>query len=140
MNRLHGLEQLIGALLDGLRAGGHRSPPVSLLQAFYAVCEEEGLSVEEYAKRVELPQSTMSRHLLDLGEHNREGEPGLRLVTSRLSLDARRHEYVLTERGRLLFNKIEEAMALIERGDGQMPLAATSLLPTLKQSLKEWSS
>jgi DNA-binding transcriptional LysR family regulator len=127
-NRLHGVEQLIGALLDGLRTRGHRSPPVSLLQAFYAVCEEEGLSVEEYAKRVELPQSTMSRHLLDLGE------PGLRLVTSRLVLDARRHVYVLTERGRLLFNKIEEAMALIERGDGQMPLAATSLLPMLKQS------
>jgi hypothetical protein len=75
MNRLHGLEQLIGALLDGLRASGHRSPPVSLLQAFYAVCEEEGLSVEEYAKRVGLPQSTMSGHLLDLGEHNRKGEP-----------------------------------------------------------------
>ena len=84
--------------------------------------------MEEYAKRVELPQSTMSRHLLDLGE------PGLRLVTSRLVLDARRHVYVLTERGRLLFNKIEEAMALIERDDGQMPLAATSLLPMLKQS------
>jgi DNA-binding MarR family transcriptional regulator len=127
-NRLHGVEQLIGALLDGLRTRGHRSTPVSLLQVFYAVCEEEGLSVEEYAKRVELPQATMSRHLLDLGE------PGLRLVTSRLVLDARRHVYVLTERGRLLFNKIEEAMALIERGDGQMPLAATSLLPMLKQS------
>jgi DNA-binding transcriptional LysR family regulator len=135
MERLRGLGQLIGALLDGLRARGHRyPPPVSLLQAFCAVCDEEGLSMEEYAKRVELPQSTMSRHLLDLGE------PGLRLVTTRLVLDARRHEYVLTERGRLLFNKIAEAMALIERGDGQMPLAATSLLPMLKQSLKERSS
>ena len=90
--------------------------------------------MEEYAKRVELPQSAMSRHLLDLGD------PRLRLVTSRLGLDARHNEYVLTERGRLLFNKIAEAMALIERGDGQMPLAATSLLPILKQSLKEWSS
>jgi DNA-binding MarR family transcriptional regulator len=71
------------------------------------------------AKRVEIPQTTMSRHLLDLGEHNRKKEPGLGLVTSRPGIDARRHEYFLTERGRLLRDKLETAFEMISRGEGR---------------------
>jgi DNA-binding transcriptional ArsR family regulator len=103
--RLHGMHLLLGAILDGMRLRGLRSPPVSLIQTFFEVCRQEGLSVDEYAKRVEIPQTTMSRHLLDLGDHNRKMEPGLGLVTSRPGDDGRRHEYILTERGRLLRDK-----------------------------------
>jgi hypothetical protein len=120
MTRLGGLHQLLSALVDGLRARGHKSPPVSLIYAFWAVCLEEGLSVDEYAKRTEIPQVTMSRNLLDLGERNRKMEPGLGLVMSRPGqFDSRRHEYMLTERGRLLRDKVTlllEKITALPRG------------------------
>ena len=113
--RLRVMLELLTAILDGMKLRGHKSPPVSLLQAFLAVCQEEGLSVDEYSKRIEIPQSTMSRHPLDFGEHNRKMESGLGLVTSRPGFDGRRHEYVLTERGRLLRDKVTIAIEMSSR-------------------------
>jgi DNA-binding transcriptional ArsR family regulator len=101
------LKRLIEGVVTGIHKGGRESPAVSLLGAFLEVCMEEGLSVEEYAKRTELPQTTMSRHLLDIGDRNGKMEPGLGLITSRFNrLDHRKRDYILTERGRELRDKL----------------------------------
>jgi DNA-binding MarR family transcriptional regulator len=115
---------LIAAFVAGMRMhkGGPKSPPVSLLTAFLQICIEEGLSVDEYAKRAELPQSTMSRHLLDLGDRNRKMEPGLGLITSRFNrFDHRKREYMLTERGRALRDKLVEYTVAYCSGTGHGP-------------------
>ncbi len=101
------LARLLGAIISGMKARGHKSPPISLIDAFLLVCLEEGLSVEEYAARGKIPYVTMSRHLLDLGDQNRKGEPGMGLITARANpLNRRQREYMLTERGRLLLEKM----------------------------------
>jgi hypothetical protein len=51
-------------------------------------------------KRTELPQTTMSRHLLDLGDRNGKKERGLGLITSRFNrFDHCKRDYILTETG-----------------------------------------
>lgn len=101
------LARLLGEIISGMNTRGHKLPPVTLLNAFLLVCLEEGLSVQEYAARGKIPYVTMSRHLLDLGDRNRKGEKGMGLITARANpLNRRQHEYRLTERGRLLAEKI----------------------------------
>jgi DNA-binding MarR family transcriptional regulator len=101
------LARLLGEIISGMKPRGHKSPPVGLIEAFLLVCLDEGLSVEEYAARGKIPYVTMSRHLLDLGDRNRNGEPGMKLITARANpLNRRQREYMLTEQGRLLLEKM----------------------------------
>jgi DNA-binding MarR family transcriptional regulator len=101
------LAKLYGAFIDGFKTWGHESPPVTMLEAFLLVALEEGLCVEEYAARAKMPVVTMSRHLLDLGDRNRKMRRGMGLVTARPNpLNRRRREYMLTDRGRLLVEKL----------------------------------
>jgi DNA-binding MarR family transcriptional regulator len=102
-----GLANLIGALVEGMNARGHKSPPVNYVQAFCLVALEEGMGVEEYAARAKVSTSTMSRHLLDIGDRNRKRESGLGLVTSRTNpLNRRKVEYFLTEKGVALLHQM----------------------------------
>jgi hypothetical protein len=49
----------------------------------------------------------MSRHLLDIGERNRQKEPGYKLIEQRSAADdLRRNVYRLTARGLNLINTI----------------------------------
>jgi DNA-binding MarR family transcriptional regulator len=90
-----------------MQARGHKSPPAGYLEAFYLVVIEEGLSVEEYDARAGRSISTMSRHLLDIGDRNRKMKPGLGLVTARANpLNRRRREYFLTPRGLALLEQL----------------------------------
>jgi hypothetical protein len=110
---LHGIEGICDAWIKGMRKHGHKSPPVNSLRAFLLVMQEEGLSVEEYSNRLKVSKSTMSRQLLDLGDRNRKGEPGVGLVTSRPNpIDRRQVEYRLTSKGRAVAAKIEQAMQM----------------------------
>jgi hypothetical protein len=52
-----------------------------LLDAWIKGMQAHGLTVTEYAKRLRISKSTMSRHLLDIGDRNRKGERGMGLVT-----------------------------------------------------------
>lgn len=78
-----------------------RTMPYQYVMTFLQIAQEEGLSVTALAARRELPTSTISRHLLDLGDANRRNEPGFGLVTLRHRLhgDRREHLVHLTERG-----------------------------------------
>jgi DNA-binding MarR family transcriptional regulator len=109
-----GLGRFINAWVKGMEAHGHKSPPFLWMAAFAEVLLEPGLSVSEYAERLHVSKSTMSRALLDIGDRNRKGEPGVGLVTSRPNpLDRRQLEYMLTTKGHALAEQwglFDEAM------------------------------
>ena len=77
------------------------------IEAFLLVAQKEGLSVGEYARLAGLSVTTMSRHLLDLGERDRNYEEGAGLVESRENVMNRREKlYHLTAKGRALLAAI----------------------------------
>jgi len=100
---------LLGAL-DAFRAI-RSTMPLQYVVAFLLVAEEEGLGVGDYAKRAGVSVSVMSRHLLDIGERNRNMTAGFGLVTYRANpLELRKHEYMLTDKGRALLHQIHRQM------------------------------
>jgi DNA-binding MarR family transcriptional regulator len=96
--------------------------PASMIEAFFLVAMNEGCSLKDVVELSGKPQSTISRHLLDLGEFNRNREPGLGLVAWRVSpMELRRKEYYLTPKGkgllrRVLAEEFVESGKLAEKG------------------------
>lgn len=81
--------------------------PLNYVMSFLAVAQEEGLSVSDYAERLGLSISTMSRHLLDIGERNRTMDPGHGLIFHRANPnELRKHQYFLTTKGKTLLGQI----------------------------------
>lgn len=84
-----------------------RDMPVGKLLSLITVALKEGLTVDDYAKRADISPTTMSRHLLDLGEVDRNGKPGLGLVEGRINITNQRERiYGLTPKGRDLLSQI----------------------------------
>lgn len=70
-------------------------------QTFLLVAEKEGLSVSEYARRADMPVTTMSRTLLDMSECDSRFAEGTGLIESRENPENRREKiYTLTTKGR----------------------------------------
>lgn len=85
--------------------------PLQYVTAFLLVAEQEGLGVSDYATRAGVSISVMSRHLLDIGERNRNMEEGFGLVTYRANpMELRKHEYMLTDKGHALLHQITRHM------------------------------
>ena len=85
--------------------------PLQYVAALLLVAEDEGLGVVDYAKRAGVSISVMSRHLLDIGERNRNMEEGFGLVTYRANpMELRKHEYMLTDKGHALLDQITRHM------------------------------
>jgi DNA-binding MarR family transcriptional regulator len=85
--------------------------PLQYLTAFLLVARDEGQSVSEYARRAGVSVSVMSRHLLDIGDRTRHDEEGFGLVTFQpRPHNLREHEYVLTNKGRMLWGQIVSIM------------------------------
>jgi DNA-binding MarR family transcriptional regulator len=81
--------------------------PLALVEAFLLVCLYEGASLKDLCRLSGQAQSTLSRHLLDLADRNRKGEPGLKLVAWRHPPEElRRKEYRLTAKGRALRDRL----------------------------------
>jgi len=75
--------------------------PLQYVLSFMAVAIDEGKSVSEYAKVLGVNNTTMSRHLLDIGPFNRNHEEGYGLIDYRADpLERRRHQYFLTSKGK----------------------------------------
>jgi DNA-binding MarR family transcriptional regulator len=88
-----------------------RDLPVSKLMTLLTVALKEGLTVDDYAKRAEISATTMSRHLLDLGEVDRNKKAGRGLVEGRTNITNQREKvYGLTPIGRALLTRIVEAL------------------------------
>lgn len=98
------------AALMVLNAGGP-GMTVGAAISFLTVSAFEGHSAREYGEMLSLSSSTMSRHLLDLGEMNRKREPGMMLIEQRPDpMDRRRSLYRLTPKGRGLITAILQVL------------------------------
>lgn len=87
------------------------SIPVPIVVSFLTVAIFEGRSLREYAEMLNAPQSTMSRHLLDLGIRNRKREPGYGLIEQTTDVDdLRKNVYKLTPKGRALVQTVSDLM------------------------------
>jgi DNA-binding MarR family transcriptional regulator len=81
--------------------------PLAVVEAFLLVCLYEGASLKDLCRLSGQAQSTLSRHLLDLADRNRRGEPGLKLVGWRHPPEElRRKEYFVTPKGRALRDRL----------------------------------
>lgn len=81
------------------------------IHVFLLVAEKEGLSVSEYAKRADMPITTMSRTLLDMSERDSRFAEGDGLIESRDNPENRREKiYNLTVKGRALLGAIMKAI------------------------------
>jgi DNA-binding MarR family transcriptional regulator len=76
-----------------------------------AVAEEEGQPVSEYARRVDIYKAVCTRHLLDLGQRDRHGGPGLDLVTQKRDLqDLRINRTSINPKGAALLDRVFKLM------------------------------
>jgi DNA-binding MarR family transcriptional regulator len=81
--------------------------PATHIYSFLTVALEEGLGVYEYARRAGIPQTTMTRHLRDLGSMDRKRQPGLGLLVQSMDpLDLRKHHTFLTPAGKAVAQKV----------------------------------
>jgi DNA-binding MarR family transcriptional regulator len=104
--------------------------PLAVVEAFLLVALYEGASLKDLCRLSGQAQSTLSRHLLDLGDHNRKGGPGLKLVAwRRPPEEERRKEYYLTAKGRALRDRILRDPGREEMPEVQFSLASGATVP-----------
>ncbi|MBB3692993.1 hypothetical protein [Sphingomonas sp. BK580] len=105
-----GLKKMDRAL-TAWRQATSGATPVQLFHTFVLVCLNEGIGVQALADKAGASKGTMSRHLLDLSSTLRNGEEGYGLL-SRIQdpTSLRNVQYVLTNKGKLLKNQIEDAL------------------------------
>lgn len=85
--------------------------PLQYVMTFLLVAEEEGLGITEYAKRADVAQSVMSRHILDLGDRDRKKAEGFGLVhTSVDPMELRKKRVYLTDKGRVIWRRMQRAI------------------------------
>lgn len=81
-------------------------------QSFLSVALNEGKSLTELAEINAIPQSTLSRHLLDLGIQDRNRRPGFGLVIGDTDpMELRRKLYKLTDKGRRMKAQLIKSIA-----------------------------
>jgi DNA-binding MarR family transcriptional regulator len=108
----------IRALLLALRPFIKAKPtiPLSYVITTLTVALDENEGVAEYADKVGISPTVMTRHLLDLGERNRLKEPGLGwIVQERDLFDLRKHRARFTSIGSALLRDVVHALKLIPK-------------------------
>lgn len=81
--------------------------PIQVALTFLMVAMNEGCSMTDIWKHTGWAQSTVSRHLLDLGPKDRHHKPGFGLITfEKDPMELRKNIYKLTPRGRALAGKL----------------------------------
>jgi DNA-binding MarR family transcriptional regulator len=84
---------------------------VGAVIAFLTVAEWENRSLREYSEILGVPQSTMSRQLLDIGIMRRDRSPGMGLIDQRSDPDdLRKNTYCLTPRGKTLLKSLQREL------------------------------
>ncbi|MEO6841735.1 MAG: MarR family winged helix-turn-helix transcriptional regulator [Bradyrhizobium sp.] len=90
--------------------------PLQYVYSFLLVAMAEGKSVSEYADDAGISRAVMTRQLLDIGDRNREGDVGFKLITQeRDRNDLRRHNARITPAGKALMIQIIKALKTIPR-------------------------
>jgi DNA-binding MarR family transcriptional regulator len=109
-DELRALANMLAAIDPFVKLNGRL--PLRCVQAYLLVAYHEGLPVGDYAKMARIPQSTMSRTLLDIGDSDRYGGEGHGLVLGRDNPNNRREkEYFLSPKGRALMRNITAKIA-----------------------------
>lgn len=81
--------------------------PLNYVIAFLTVAAEEGQGVAEYAGKLDISPTVMTRNLLDIGDRNRHKEAGMGLISQDRDLfDLRKHNARVTPKGRALVHTI----------------------------------
>jgi DNA-binding MarR family transcriptional regulator len=90
--------------------------PLSYVMAFLQVAVQEGQQVGDYAQKRGISATVMTRNLLDIGDLNRQREPGLGIVTTERDLfDLRKHNTKVTPKGAGLMAKVVNALKTIPK-------------------------
>jgi DNA-binding MarR family transcriptional regulator len=85
--------------------------PLQYVRTFLEVAMDEGRSVNEYAKRLKVSKSVMSRQLLDIGPRTRNASTGFGLIVTRPNMhERRRHEVYLSPKGRALAQHLKRTL------------------------------
>ncbi len=107
--------------------------PMGLLSVFMMVATEPGLNGRDLQRKTGLPQSSISRHTLSLGEYSyKKGLPGLHLIERQDDpTDLRLKRFFLTAAGQTLAVKLVKT--LDPTGDDPDPRS----FPTYEQWLKD---
>ena len=85
--------------------------PVQLAQSLLLVAMNEGASLRDLQTKTQWSMSTMSRHLMDLGQRDRRMEPGLDMVVMRQNpMNMRSNEYRLSKKGREVLARVVQSM------------------------------
>ena len=80
------------------------------------VVVKEGQTVTEYAETAGVPQTVMTRHLLEIGDRSRDKEKGLGLVTQKADMnDLRKHRAYVTILGKSTMNEVINALYSVRR-------------------------
>jgi DNA-binding MarR family transcriptional regulator len=83
------------------------SMPLSYITAYLLVGMEEGKGVAEYAAKVDISPTVMTRNLLDIGDRNRQREEGYGLITQERDLfDLRKHNAKVTPKGKAIAHHV----------------------------------
>lgn len=85
---------------------------MAVVSMFLIIGQEDGLTVNELARRCGVRKNIASRYLCDLGVVDRHGRPGLGLITTvqRVFGDRRQRYVHLTERGLEVAQQIQVAL------------------------------
>lgn len=94
-----------------LQAGVLMDLPVPLVQTFLTAARHEGKTVNELVELTNANRSTVSRHLLDLSENLRNGDPGYGLLNRvRNPNDLRSVVFVLSGKGKTVMAQLRDVM------------------------------
>ena len=94
-------------VLSAIRSGIDEVVPVQVAHTFLIVAQHEGLEMGELAEMAATNKSTMSRHLLNLSDTLRSGQPGYGLLARHQSpTDLRSVVYTLAPKGKLFLNQL----------------------------------
>jgi hypothetical protein len=90
--------------------------PIQFLDTFLMVIEGEGRGVREYANDAGVSMTVMTRHLLDIGERDRHGGEGYKLIyQQRDREDLRVNRTYVSPKGAAVLNKSRKSMELLSR-------------------------
>ena len=85
--------------------------PLQYVTAFLHVATNEGLNVSEYARKLDISQSLMTRHLADIGKTNRYHKPGFGLVVAENDvMDRRTKRNRLSAKGQSLVGELARSL------------------------------
>jgi DNA-binding MarR family transcriptional regulator len=87
-----------------------RTVPVRLVRVLLHVGGQTDDSLTDIAKAIGISASTASRDLMNLGDHDRRGEAGFKLVRQCPHPFIFQNKYELTDRGTRFLDRLTEAL------------------------------